>query len=462
MTTIIAPSEVAYEDYDDQDVINAFEWFMTFMTFMTPFQWQTRKKAIEDYLGKYYVDTPPLSQPISDGLRLVIDKDRIGWYLYLIHCLIYEPHKYEYYQAARIIPTFKRIGLDIGTLKSIEGVRKKVSDLIKKRSSEADQFLFELLVALVWNRNGYNVKFLPEGSSKAPDLLVEKDGKIYQVECKRQQKSGAYFYKENEIRQKMVHHIAPFLLKYNLLLEIIFHVELKSLPENYLLELFKAEQSKIRGRNWSISNNEVDIEASVIDFSTINKSLKEYHIKDKSPQLLELIAKRPVDLEGFTVALNASTYHVGNPLANNLYINDIKDGFGVICSCDAQQANFEKARDLNGLLHKAMEQLTLDYEAVVHIGMETFDGPSVEAERLKKIYQTMESIEPSKTKLDWIFSHYFQSYSRSDQLWIFDETVDVASSYIVPITPLPKNFLILPDEAEIIESSWHWERPLPK
>lgn len=458
MINAIPPSDLAFTQYDDLDVISAFNYFMTFMT---PVQWQSRKQAIEDYLSKFYLDSPPLSQPVSEGLLMVIDKDRIGWYLYLIHCLINEPYKYEYYQGARIVPLFKRIGIDINLLPELQGLRKKISDLIKKRPSEADQLIFELLTALVWKRNGYQVEFLSEGGGKAPDLLVKKNGKSYQVECKRQQKSGSYFYEENKIRQKMVHHIAPHLLQNNLLLEIIFHVELKSLPETCLLDLLKSEQSKIRSNEWSISNEKIDITASKIDLTTINDHLSHYHVKDKSPQLLELIAKKPVDYNGFTVALHSSGYHVGEGLANNHYISHIKNAFGVIAACDAPQAYIEKARDLKGLLHKALEQLTLDCEGVVHIGMETFDGPNVEAERLKKIYHTIESVDPEKTELKWIFTHYFQSYSRPDEDWIFDETVDVASAYVVPITPLPKNFLVLPDEADIIESSWHWERPLP-
>lgn len=458
MINSIQPSDLAFAKYDDQDVISAFNYFMTFMT---PAQWQSKKQAIEEYLSKFYLNSPPLSQPVSEGLLMVTDKDRIGWYLYLMHCLIYEPHKYEYFQGARIIPLFKRIGMDIDLLPTLEGLRKKISDLIKKRPIEADQVIFELLVALAWKRNGYDVEFLAEGVTKTPDLLVKKNGKSYQVECKRQQKSGAYFYEENKIRQKMVLHVAPFLLTNCLLMEVTFHVELKSLSETYLLDLFRSEQSKIRGENWTISNEKLDIKASKIDLAMINHHLSQYHIKDKSPHLLELLAKKPIDYDGFTVCLHAAGYHIGEALANNYYIGHINNAFGVIVTCDAPQVYVEKARDLKGLLYKALEQLTLDCEGVVHIGMETFDGPNVESERLKKIYRTIESIDPEKTDLSWIFTHYFQSYSRSDENWIFDETVDVASAYVVPITPLPKNFLIIPDDADIIESSWHWERPLP-
>ncbi len=92
-------------------------------------------------------------------------------------------------------------------------------------------------------------------------MIAEKNGKTYQIECKRQQKSGSYFYKENEIRQKMVHHIAPFLITRSLLLEIVFHVELKTLPETYLKDLFTTEASKLTKDFWCISNDKVDIKS---------------------------------------------------------------------------------------------------------------------------------------------------------------------------------------------------------
>lgn len=459
MTTRIPITELIFPEYDDKDVIAAFDYFMTFMT---PDQWHKRKQAIEEYLSNFHSDSPPLSKPVSDGLLLVIEKDRIGWYLYLVHCLIHEPHKYEYYQGARIVPIFKRIGMDIDLLPSLDGLRKKISDLIKKRPIEADQILFEFLAALAWKRNGYQVEFLPEEADKTPDLLVRKEDKSYQVECKRQQKSGSYFYEETVLRQKMVHHIIPFVLAHNYLLEITFHVELKTLPETYLIDLFRLENSKIKEKNWRLSNEKIEIIASTFDLKMINAQLLKYHIKYNSPQLLELLAKKPIDYEGFTVALNSTGYHVGEGLANNRYIHKITNAAGIKCTCDSLQAYVGKARDLDGLLAKALRQLTLPYEAVIHIGMETFDGPAVERERLKKIVKTIESINPEKTRLSWLFTHFFQSYSRSNQEWIFDESVDVASSYVVPITPLPKNFLIIPEEADIINNSRHWDRPLPQ
>jgi hypothetical protein len=73
----------------------------------------------------------------------------------------------------------------------------------------------------------------------------------------------------------------------------------------------------------------------------------------------------------------------------------------------------------------------------------------------------MSSIDTRDNKLCWIFYHYFQSYSRSYEPWFFDETVSTATSFINPVLPIKKTFLILPEDEVTIESASHWDKKLP-
>lgn len=445
--------------YRDIEIENAYKWFKTFIS---ENDWERRKKEIENYLSTIVRTSEPFSEPISAGTLIVINKDQIGWYLYLVHTYLFEPHKYEYYQGARVLPIFKRLGMNLNLVKDIDGINKKMRDLLKKRTSEADAILFEILTALLWTRNGWKVKVIEEGKSgKTPDFSVSKGNQEWQVECKRQKKTSDYTYRETLKRQILVSHISKILLQQNVLLDITFHVELTSLPDTYLRDILKdvIPQTKNQGR--LISNNEMDVDISFVDISTIQNHLKSYFVKNNSPQHLELIANKPVDHSSFTSGFVGNFFYVGEDSANNLYISDIVNAFGIHCYCDSNLALSAKARDVRNQINDAISQFSPDSDAIIHIGMETFDGPEVEKARLEKIMRTMGGIDTGSNKLCWIYYHYFQSYTRSYRDWYFDETVSTATSFINPVPPIEQTFLIVPEDEVSIEDASHWDKDLP-
>lgn len=225
--------------YDDMDVIKAWEWFMSFIP---PRQWEKRKRSIENLISTEFRSTPPFSEPISKGTAITIKDDKIGWYLYLVEMLIKEPYKYEYFQGARVVPIFKRFGMDFALLKDIGGVATKVRKLVHQRKSEADATLFEILTALLWTRNSWEVSFLEEQTiKKMPDILARNGREEWYIECKRQSKTSDYALSERLKWQTMISYLNKILLEHNLLLEIVFHVELTTLPDTFLKDLLAAK-----------------------------------------------------------------------------------------------------------------------------------------------------------------------------------------------------------------------------
>src|SRR5690606_10705696 len=124
-----------------------------------------------------------------------------------------------------------------------------------------------------------------------------------------------------------------------------FHVELVSLPDTYLKDLLWDKIPLIKKSGSLISNNEVDIKISFVSISKIKEHLTKYCVKNSSPQLLDLIAQRPVDNSSFTGGFLGDFFRVGEGDTNNLYISDISKAFGVQWNCDAEQAITAKARD---------------------------------------------------------------------------------------------------------------------
>ena len=454
----ISPTELQYQPFEDNDIINAFKWLRSFISDK---EWLDRKVKIEKEISITFLNHPPVID-IRKGTLIAIQKDQIGWYLYLVYTLIYEPYRYDYFQGARIIPIFKRIGMNLDLVKSIGGINKKVRDMLKKRTSEADAILFEIRIALLWVRNGWNVNMIEEGKAgKTPDFKASKDGEVCQIECKRQKKTADYTYIETAKRQIMISHISELLVQYNVLLDIKFHIELVSLPDTYLKDILKDLIPKIKCPGKLLSNKEVDIDVCFVDIKAIQKHLNKHYLKNNSPHLIELIANKPIDNLGFTCGINGNFCYIGEGEANNVFVSEIYNAFGVQCLCDAEEAIQAKARDIKNQMYSAIKQFDSDSNGIIHIGMETFDGPDVEKERARKIMNTLGQVDTMNSNLRWVYFHFFQSYSRSYQEWIIDETSDVATAYVDPISPLQKTFLIVPDDSDTIENASHWNRQLP-
>lgn len=440
-----------FQIFQDTDIISAFNWFKSYMKEST---WKNRINKIEENLS-FEVNNSSTNLNES-GKRLLIEKDRIGWYLYLIHTIINEPQKYEYYQGARILPIFKRIGMSMNYIEKIVGLDKRVKDLLYKRTSEADSLLFEILVALLWSRNGYNVKFLEEQlNAKTPDLEVEKDGVFYNIECKRQSKTSEYTYKETAKRLDMLSMISDILIQNNILADITFIQEFIELPSDYLQTIINQEFID-NFISKEFVNENVIIKLSRIDLFPINKHLESYFVKSGSPMLNYLIGGKILNEKSFTCGLYSNQFRVGEGNVNNIYISEIRNCYGVFWNSISEKAINSKARDVKSFIKTAISQFDLQKRSIIHIGLETYDGALVEQRRNEKIINSVEDITESKN-LDWIFLHYFQSYSSKDEDWIFDETVSSITNIIIPKYPITTKMLIVPDEDNIQNGLSHWD-----
>lgn len=450
----IPAAEYKLAPFSDEDVIRSWKWFISFMSER---EWKKRKESIEAKISLRFKAT----SPSSEILTLVVKEDLIGWYLYLIDVLINEPYKYEFFQGARIVPIFKRFGSDLESLKRIHGIEKRIKDLLQKRKTEADAFLFEFLTALLWVRNGYHVAFVEEQQNKkTPDFTAKMGGKIWNIECKRQSKTADYTYKETAKRQRMISYLSKTLIENNILLDITFHVELESLPDTFLSDLLE-QKLKLAIPGKIVSDERIDVDLDFVDIAAVREHLRYHFVKHHSPQMNWLIGKRPVDNKAFTCGLYAQLFRIGEGDLNNVFISDLSNAFGVYWRCDAKKSVSAKARDIKKQVFSAMQQFNSTDTGVIHIGMETFDGPEVERIRLEKINDTVSQIDFKGTNLKWIFCHYLQAYSPPNGIFDFDETVTAITPYSGESVPLENRFVIVSPEGDTTSNLFHWERPLP-
>ena len=76
----------------------------------------------------------------------------------------------------------------------------------------------------------------------------------------------------------------------------------------------------------------------------------------------------------FTSGIYANFLLLGEGNVNNQYVHQLANAYGVFTRCDAPEAINAKARDIKKQLFSAMEQFEGEKDAIIHIGMETFDA----------------------------------------------------------------------------------------
>ena len=430
----------------DPDVEAVFKWLMSYIPAS---EWQTRRRDIESHFQAVANPTVELG-PLA---RLNYLADPLGWYLYLVECSLFDPVSVEVNQAARVLPFFRKLGEDLDLLKSIGGLERQVSKLFL--SKQPDSELFEMLVALVWARNDCsNVEFVEDKSQKSPDIYASKHGERWGVEAKRLGGSE-YSLKEREKWLKLWKPVSIALVEGRLpiVVDVTFHVELTSLPDDYLEQELCGKLRFVACSGTLMSNDVMTVAVKFVELNKIANHLRKYRVKRPSRQLDELITGEwPVAGRGSTTLMKARSVKIGHAKIFNDYVDDIEWAAGATWHCDAERALEQKARDIRKRLSEATEQLRDDQPGVVHIGLETYDGMLVERERYDRILNTLRSFDPRGKDLRHVYCHLYQSYTPPDKLWDFDETVYCFG--VSPDSPIVKDTTVVP--FDVVREGVHW------
>ncbi|WP_448339805.1 hypothetical protein AB9L13_01805 [Desulfovibrio piger] len=81
--------------------------------------------------------------------------------------------------------------------KKIKNFDERFNNLCSQKPSQSvDSILFEILVAIYYAEEGFEVEFIPATDKKSPDLKIYKDGHTKYIECKKMQRANAYTYDE--------------------------------------------------------------------------------------------------------------------------------------------------------------------------------------------------------------------------------------------------------------------------
>ena len=440
---------------------NALDWFLGFLS---DDDWSRRVADIESSLKKSLQPRPRKFQS-NDYSPFYSGSDRIAWYLYLVSRALYDPLNYEPIQGARVLPIFHRLGRNLGELKEIGGVKGRVQRLLSTERAQPDSGLFELIIALLWKRNGYRtVEYILENPQyKTPDFIASSEREEWFVECKRLRKSSEYSEQERDKWLTMWSRFAQYLVanEFPLVFEITFHVELQSLPDDYLVDQLARKLPLLSFPCHIVSNDIWDVAAKPVDYRRIHAHLGKCYVRISSDQMGELLTGYRDPRRGLTCVIAGKTGHFDGTVGNHRFLDKLKFAACTYWNCDAPQAISRKSRDVLRQLSRAVDQLPTTGKCAVHLGLETLDGPLVEEIRSRRMMNSIFKFNSGNKDLRWVYCHLFESYAPPDQMWVLDETVTHFSKNI-PDQDEPIEFrcAIVPEE-ETSPDEVHWRRDAP-
>ncbi len=416
---------------DNPDLRRAVEWFKTFIP---PSQWQQRR---DQAARRLYLSA--LGIGAGDG-RFFDAKDGFGWYLFLAEALLDHIGNYDYVFGSRVIPVFQAIGRNLDLLLQVNGLAPRVQRMVSKERSQPNGGLFELLVAACYRHAGASVAFVEEqpGKAQTHDMDVTLNGHTWAVECKRMEVPE---YGESERLQigRLWSGGSELLagLKRNTLCKSSFHVELKTVPTDYLkgkaLEWLASGRERL---SWSDATSAGSI--ATLNLRPLQKVLSTDLVLGSSHRILELLTGQYVRNAKYQTLLLTKPSH------NPRYIEGCD--FAVVLNWESlsESAVQSKARDIRKKLSEANEQLPDGRKSIVHIGFEAVEGDKVERLRHAKIIATAGQFDPGDKQLEYIYCHYFVPESPPDECWAFDETTQWCAIRPTQPRPLDSCFLVLP------------------
>ena len=322
------------------NIRRALDWFLSFLE---PAEWSARKESIEEYLEKILPIQSSRQEASMEG-PISVSFDLMGWYLYLAETALTAPEKYEPIQGSRVLPIFERLGADFDHLTRIEGIDEKSKQLVRDDPGRADSTLFEILVALLWKRNGWtSVQFFPESpEEKRPDIIASSRDHVWAIECKRMSKTSGYSHRERTKWHRLWRHLGDLLAerRLDIILDIVFHVELETLADEFIVDELAGKLPLVASYPSHIISNDVwDVRVSRATLEQANRYLKDSCVKWPSDQLIELIAGRRDPNRGFTCVIRGKLVSMGSGRGSNRFIDSMNFAAGAFLGMRCRPGN---------------------------------------------------------------------------------------------------------------------------
>ncbi|MDD3815791.1 MAG: hypothetical protein PHZ02_14235 [Desulfocapsaceae bacterium] len=421
---------------------------------MTKDQWKERRQKLLDYLKSL-----PENVGLEKAKPIRVQADEIGWYLFLCEQTINDPMCVDVSQQQRILPFFSGIGERWVYAPLVQGLERKIDDLLFKNSTEPDGLIFEILVALSYAEKGWAVEFIEEGPKKTPDIVARKNGKELYIECKRLARRTKYAEQERTEFFRLWDAAKEALIANRqwVWMKGIFHTEASTLPNDFLTNIYSSNFPIGEGETLIHDDANATIYARLIDIPSVRQHMSKFRVKLNSPSFSRLLGGNWAPMNSAVTVINA--VKVGHVVdcevpALGAYVEEVGWASGFTREFDSEVSIHKKARDILTRLADAVKQLPDDKPSVVHIAAETLEGKDVEKRRTEKVMNSVKKFTTDKPLLGIRF-HRFQANQCVDKLYEFDETVERFQVDGVNLEDIPEN-VVTPNDA-ILREDAHWE-----
>tara|TARA_B100001063_G_scaffold196253_1_gene188167 strand:- start:320 stop:1753 length:1434 start_codon:yes stop_codon:yes gene_type:complete len=458
---------------------NKEEWVVSckksvdwFLSFIEKKEWKRRKLELVKYFSKQqrsqFQDVKNSMDIEDEKARVAFYEDWIAWYLYLIESIYLRPYVDEPSQSARVYPFFAVIGRNIELAKNIGGINHKVQQLMNGKENQPDSVLFEIVVAIMYLRNGWKVKFVPESSRcKTPDLLVERAGDKLYVECKRQSKVTEYSEKERASWRKRWSNLLPLLVAHNksIFLDVVFKEDVEKTEENILVDIFSDifRRNLLLGKDVYLERDNLILSAKYIDMNKVKQHFDRFQVRWNSPQMISLFSGGYDSSAGYTYVCSPTEMFEGGIADDesilNLFCGGVDVAYCAKWECISEGSIDKKAKDVRKLLGKAVDQAPENIPTIIHIGYETLHGPLVEYSRANKIYTSINSFDYKNKNIKAVYCHAIQSVSKVDGFECAETTMRFGRGHTLPESIL-KHDLLFDDPSAIKSNDTHWNQDL--
>lgn len=313
--------------------------------------------------------------------------DRVDWF---------EPEGF------RIVPIFRRLGQLLPQLRTVAGIEDRVARLLTNGRRQADDGLYELLVAGAYAVRGWTTQFVPElpGIASTPDLYVSRGRSRWAAECKRVSR-GEYAAGEAEQGRRIAAsaHAMAAERGRSIRLFVDYQVELAQVPDDYLVR--HLERLAWRGDPIEWADDLATGSASNLSWGPLITVLRADDIQFGSSRMIELVTGEYLpyadhDMQGRWTASAAHPFHAA----------DVHQLSLVSWLSSSRHAARRKARHFRSMVARASGQLPGDRPGVVHVGYET--GGASPADTLRHLLNMLEisHFDPQDSRLRWVYANF--------------------------------------------------------
>jgi hypothetical protein len=381
--------------------------------------------------------------------------DTAAWYILQAETFATDRAFWTQEGLMRAVPFLTRIGKELPRVLEVRGVEERAARLMLAERRQPDSGIFELLVALAYRRGGWHrVEFVPEtpGRGRTPDLHVFKKGSRWAVECKRLMPS-AYAAREKLRGMELAKPIHALCLEMgeSAVVEVMFKVELASVPNDYLVSHV---QSAIQQRSLNPWEDEIAFgRVRPVNWPLTRKILAQDYVYFGGSRMIELLASYYIHDADHSLTAKWRPWPKRPEYADAVYQASI-----VTWRSLSNEAVSQKARHFRSVLANAEGQLPSDRPGVIHVGIESCAGARVDFAR--HFANTFEArfFKLRKSRLRWVYGNIFvpEATTRKDETWAITETMvpyKVGSHHAR--WPLPGHMLVSPEG--VGRQGVHWD-----